>query len=807
MDLSAIQAAIAQALGGQQAPAPQPQSAVMPPKAEMGPGGTLAPSGQLPPGADPAKFKANPDGTVSYRPEYSQNQTPIPASYFTSGQYAADVKQYTVAAGPGFIFNPGAPTYEGPEFKPHQNGDYSGEGLYMQSDTGGYIGYSQTEQARQNAIYNAYQAMLKGDTSQTSFATAGKPPDHLGADVMQGLAQFGSWSPPNSDASGANRIIEARIGPDGNIVVTDPRGGDGANPLYIYSPDGKFLQQQTGSKAMSPIQGVASVALAATGFNALAGAAGLPTVASPAGAGGLSGSAGGDLLGGAAGDELGGEALSKAALDGTTSFGANSASGALDTGALSAAAPGAASQEAIAQILQNLGVPGAATAAAGAAAAPSGGPGVPPPANPFPNTIPGNIAAQLSQMGLDVSPSMISALTPFLAQGAQSLFGGSGTPGVGAALGGSGGLGAPGSGSAQGNEAKSFIEAILPYIRNNATGPGGSAGFTRNPDGTFTLNTKLNDQNQNLFDTAGQGLQNLASNVPTSVQALNTQTSANGDLNDYDPNARGLLNGSFGGVPTLQGGMTAQQLQDSVRGNYSTDLAKAIYERTTGLQKNDLADQERKMQARLAEQGFIPQNEGYKNEVNRFEDNRGEMQQKAALDAQITAASQGLQEGKFTNDARTQQIINDIAAGNFNNTAAKDDFTMRQQAGTFSNNATQSNFDNYVKGLTSANDIRQNEFTNQFAKDRFTNDAITQNAANQRSQADTAGQLFGGIRTGVLNSVGGGALSTSSSAPVGGPANTVQAAQDKFTADLSAQQSKNSQINDIVRALMTFGVS
>lgn len=247
-------------------------------------------------------FAQGDNNTAHYKA--GTNQTPIPMSYFQSGGYDRDMKQYGYAAGPGFIFNPTLQTYAGPQFQPHPDGDYSGEGLYQQDDTGKYIGYSPTEQARQNTIYNAYQSMLNGSPSTTDFSQFGHHPDMLGSDVMQGLASIGAWSPQGGDPNGRN--IEARIGQDGNIVVSDPRGGDGSNPMYIYGSDGKFLQQQVGSKAMSPIQGIASVAAAAAGFGAIGSATGAGGLGFGDAAGGLSGSAGGDLIGGAAGDTLGG---------------------------------------------------------------------------------------------------------------------------------------------------------------------------------------------------------------------------------------------------------------------------------------------------------------------------------------------------------------------------------------------------------------------------------------------------------------------------------------------------------------------
>lgn len=379
--------------------------------ASIGPRGPLA--------LDPSKFVVS-GNTVHYTPGYGQgNDIAIPLSYFTSGQYQQDLAQYGQAEGPGFIFAPGSTYRPGQSAAPDPNQGID-PALYAQNDQGQVIGWSNAEQSRRNSIDNAYNAMLSGSNSTTSFDTPGQPPQQLGSDVFGGLAQSGLWMPPGSDASGTAQPVQARIDPNtGNIIVTDPRGGNGNEPIYTYSPTGQFISQTMGEKSMSPLMGVASVGLAALGFGALAagagGAAGAAGAGTGGGAGGAAAAAGAgssDAAIAAAGAGAGGLGAGAGAGAGAGITGADMAAGAgLGSGAAGASfgglGTGAAGGGFGIGTLGDLGIGGASTfgsagvgglAGAGAAldaagaggaagAAGAGGAGdtlqgVPPPANP-----------------------------------------------------------------------------------------------------------------------------------------------------------------------------------------------------------------------------------------------------------------------------------------------------------------------------------------------------------------------------------------------------------------------------------------
>lgn len=260
---------------------------------------------------------------------------------------------------------------------------------------------------------------------------------------------------------------------------------------------------------------------------------------------------------------------------------------------------------------------------------------------------------------------------------------------------GGGGAGGSGGTSGQAAEAKAFLEAVMPYVRYNSSNPYGSAGWTRGADGTYSLSTQPTGANKDLFD------------------------SATGKFKDF--------------VGTINPNQQGPELLDSVGGNYQSALASAIYDRTMGMQESDIARERRAMQTRLAEQGFIPGNEGYINEMNRWEEGLGEMRNKASMDAQIRAAEQALAEGTFTNAARTQGFKN------------------------------------------------QQDIQSQLAA------------------------ILSGTRSDVMGGLS--KLTSSGSAPTGSPANAGLLAQNQYESELAAYQNKQQSRNDIIRALMQWGLS
>jgi len=210
------------------------------------------------------------------------------------------------------------------------------------------------------------------------------------------------------------------------------------------------------------------------------------------------------------------------------------------------------------------------------------------------------------------------------------------------------------TGSSQGAEARAFLDQVLPAIRTNSSNPSGSAKWTKDANGQWTLTSELNAGNQGIYDSATGKLDTF--------------------LKGFDPSQK------------------APDLIDDAGGKYSKDLAQTIYDRTMGLQATSISDERRAQQARLAEQGFVPGNEGYNREMARWEEKIGELRNKSSMDAQIQAASQALAEAGFTNSSRTQgfqnsqqlqaQIAQILAGARTNATSGLKDLTTHASAPT-----------------------------------------------------------------------------------------------------------------------------
>lgn len=189
-----------------------------------------------------------------------------------------------------FQFNPdGSYHPQSPFAAPDGNQGFD-PNVYQQNDQGQPVAWAPAEATRRSLIDKAYNASLSPQQGGvTNFNTRFQPPSQLGTDVFNSLAQSGLWMPDGADITGKNQPIQARVDPNsGNIVVSDPRGGDANTSMYTYDPSGKFISQTVGQKSMSPFQGILGVLGAASGFGALGtlaagGSIGLSGAASAAG--------------------------------------------------------------------------------------------------------------------------------------------------------------------------------------------------------------------------------------------------------------------------------------------------------------------------------------------------------------------------------------------------------------------------------------------------------------------------------------------------------------------------------------------
>lgn len=633
---------------------------------------------------------------------------------------------------------------------PSYTGTYAAPGQTSIGQPGGFQ-YGLTDQGQQIAAQNyTPPQMTSGGNYQFDWNQVGKNPtiavNNNGESNANNQEANPTWQQftandgtPLLGAQGANGLeVQKAIDLGGTGFTGQKLSLMNGLPYDVYGANGTL--NSTGTRSGYTNEGVGD-ALGVGSILAMpfaAAAAGLGAGAAGTGAAGVAGGVGDMTAAGYAGLD----AASAATLGGGASVGGGAALGSaapLGSGLLGdATAAGAGTgtmpslplmstadtlgelpmMPAMAPTASLPGLPGTPPVPPGApSGSPAPAPATPPTFNPAqdsqlanqqlnlpPNSTVPSVATPSATSGIDsVRQAITSALgqaglTPqqaaSLGLALNSMYGSSSnTPALGSGSGTTGGT--PVSGSQQGDEAAAFLQKVMPFIRYNASNPTGSANWSKDASGNYALNTQLNSANQGVYNDATSKLGQFTAGL--------------------DPNAK---------APTLL---------DSAGGSYSSDLAKTIYDRTMGLQTNNINEQQRKLDQRLAEQGFTPQNEGYSRAMNLYQDNLNEARQAAARDAQIQASTQGLAEANFTNSSRTQGFKN-----------------------------------------------------------------------SQDLQAQLA-QILTGTRTNATEGLK--TLTSQGSAPAGNPANTVAANANQWTADLANQQRSDSTRNDLIRALMNWGLA
>jgi hypothetical protein len=774
--------------------------------------------------------------------------------------------------------------------------------------------------------------------------------------------------------------------------------GDGATRygMNVDPKTGKLVFSTDGYTTNEKQKIINGIAAAAFPFAVAAGVAAFGGEAAAAGGavGGTgAGAASGTSATGAGGSSLFGGFGTAGPVTGGFSSGITAGSG---LGAFGGFGAGATFGGTLAGSMAGLEAAGAGASAMGAGAM-SNPVGMTPfegPPNPFFSNNPiRNFLGQfgVSQAGIDSGIQLAR-----IGSAASSFLGGGGLGGGGGSGGGSGVATDP---NAQAQSAKAFLEAVMPFIRFNSSNPGGSANWTRNPDGTFSLSTQLTGAGQTGFNDATNKLSSFTSSLNPNQSASPLKTSFGGQagftgFGSAAPMQRSsgapILNSSFGGTPsfktagsgvplfqqsigspTQNGGQgltsahfmdkvaapnslsqvgaapnlqtdvqgagplgqvgTNANLLDGTAGKYQQDLAKLIFDRTMSTQSTAIEEERRRLQARMVEQGFAPQNEGYGREMKRFEENLGEMRNRASMDAQIQSFGQALQEGEFTNRARQQTFDNNVTGTGFNNKtildafnarlaeagfensaktqgmenqlkttgfnnsalqadfdnklkstgfnntakqtdfdnqmkgidfqndAAKEQFLMALQAAQFGNQGRQQQFDAFTKGVSMDNESAQQDFQNRQTSTQFSNDTLLKQFAaemqrrqfdntatqsdfdnatkttglnntlaqqgfdNRQAEADffnksTTQQqkndmdlktqiagLLAGARTSFLDPLK--MLQSSGSAPTGSPTDMAMAAAQQGQLDLTAQANKNASRNDLLEALLKWGLN
>lgn len=190
----------------------------------------------------------------------------------------------------------------------------------------------------------------------------------------------------------------------------------------------------------------------------------------------------------------------------------------------------------------------------------------------------------------------------------------------------------------------------------------GSAAPTQDAFTTYnySLNNQLSPEQQKLHDTLAGTTQDLANRAP-----LNTS-----------------------GAPSLVSGLTPRSLSgvnsaiSSLSGldpaSYNQKAGDASYSAATRYLDPQVQQNQRALEARLSEQGFVPGTPGYQQAMQNFQDTNNRAYAQARDSATMQGFSVGNQEFGNSLDSLKAQIASGLQSQG-------QDFTQQQQAGSFRN--------------------------------------------------------------------------------------------------------------------------
>jgi len=198
--------------------------------------------------------------------------------------------------------------------------------------------------------------------------------------------------------------------------------------------------------------------------------------------------------------------------------------------------------------------------------------------------------------------------------------------------------------------------------------------------------------------------------------------------------ARGQIQGG-GNVPNLnlQRGLDTQGLSQLPQNAdiFRDDVTNAAFQRAQGLLNPQFQDQERALRQRLANQGLPQSSEAFDRELTRFERNRGEALNNAALDAVLFGGQEASRALGDRLNLRGQGFGERQALGEFGNNAA-----LQQFAGQF--DTRNARIEDQVRDLDLFNtaglqnfQLGQQNLANQLAAKNFANTARTQGLNEQ----------------------------------------------------------------------------
>jgi hypothetical protein len=252
---------------------------------------------------------------------------------------------------------------------------------------------------------------------------------------------------------------------------------------------------------------------------------------------------------------------------------------------------------------------------------------------------------------------------------------------------------------AQSTSNQQTAEQTAALNRVNSSGPNGNVTWHQAPDGTWSQDTTLSPEQQQLY------------NQSTGLQSAFYGTAADQLARAQQAMSQGV---DLSGVPALQNGIAnAGQIQTQVNpyGTIQNDIGPtdftadrqavtdAVYNQAKSRLDPQFAQQTTQLQNSLANQGIGVNSAAYGNAT----DGLGRTQNDANTQALYSAIQQGANEqntlfnqaatqGQFHNAAQAQGYGQNLSSGQFANAAQQQQYGQNANDATFNNNARQQGF-------------------------------------------------------------------------------------------------------------------
>lgn len=261
---------------------------------------------------------------------------------------------------------------------------------------------------------------------------------------------------------------------------------------------------------------------------------------------------------------------------------------------------------------------------------------------------------------------------------------------------------------------------------NNASAPS-REDFQRD---TWTQTTQLTPEQQRLHDLNQSSDIGRAGLLGTLTQRLGSTYANPVDYSGVSP-----INESITPGGPIQGSANIGGYEAALAGldpaQYNAQAADAVYNAQRGYFNEDQATSQRALEARLAEQGFVPGTPGYTQAMNAYQDN----QNQALNQLRNQSTTQGFAVGNQQFGNRQSSLNSAIAAalsgGQFANQAQAQGFGQNQQQAQFGNTSRAQQ----IAELLQAREQPLNEL----------------NAVRSGTQTNTSGQNAPAGNTGIGN--------------------------------------------------------